>query len=216
MKKLALIVVCFLISSCGREYQFPSAVTENAVTENAQVVFSPTSGKWNDGSMADDRIVFTKHISPGSGSYSEYVSPRQKLYLSSTYEFLIDGRLIGYSEHDLKFYEVRYQNGVFVEKKLNPQEVRALFPGLDVILLSSADNQNTIQIKKKWFGPQTFLLLNDTDTFYYKYSFEKFKNAATPFKSAISIAEPIQLVFSHYGSRDAINPPLFINISKGV
>lgn len=215
MKKVALVIICFLISSCGKEYQFPSAVTENTITENAQVVFSPSSGKWTNGGMIDDRIVFTKHISSGSGSYSEYVSPRQKLYLSSTYEFLSDGRLIGYSEHDLKFYEIRYQNGVFVEKKLNPEEVQALFPGLDIILLSTAENHNTIEIKKKWFGPQTFLLLNDTDIFYYKYSFEKFKNAPAPFKSAITVTEPTRLIFSHYGSRDTINPPLFINISRG-
>lgn len=83
--------------------------------------------------MAEDRIVFTKHISAGSGSYSEYKSPEQELYLSSTYEFLSNGRLIGYSGHELKFYELKYiKDGVW-QVELTPEQVAELFPGLEII-----------------------------------------------------------------------------------
>ena len=113
MKNLAVLCLVCLLAACNSACEFPAAVTEDAVRENYQVVYSPSAGVWNNGGMAEDRIVFTKHVSPGSGSYSEYVSDVQTLYLSSTYEFLYAGRLIGYSEHELKFFEVVYRDGKF-------------------------------------------------------------------------------------------------------
>ena len=95
MKNLAVLCLVCLLAACNSACEFPAAVTEDAVRENYQVVYSPSAGVWNNGGMAEDRIVFTKHVSPGSGSYSEYVSDVQTLYLSSTYEFLYAGRLIG-------------------------------------------------------------------------------------------------------------------------
>lgn len=112
MKNLAVLCLVCLLAACNSACEFPAAVTEDAVRENYQVVYSSSSGVWNNGGMAEDRIVFTKHVSPGSGSYSEYVSDVQTLYLSSTYEFLYAGRLIGYSEHELKFFEVVYRDEI--------------------------------------------------------------------------------------------------------
>lgn len=189
MKNLAVLCLVCLLAACNSACEFPAAVTEDAVRENYQVVYSPSSGVWNNGGMAEDRIVFTKHVSPGSGSYSEYVSDVQTLYLSSTYEFLYAGRLIGYSEHELKFFEVVYRDGKFEQVELSPAQVRELFPAVEVVLVSEAEG-GVITVSRLPFGPKAFLLLNDTPTSYYHYSFENFYGYGTPLKSVLKLTKP--------------------------
>lgn len=215
MKNLAVLCLVCLLAACNSACEFPAAVTEDAVRENYQVVYSPSAGVWNNGGMAEDRIVFTKHVSPGSGSYSEYVSDVQTLYLSSTYEFLYAGRLIGYSEHELKFFEVVYRDGKFEQVELSPAQVRELFPAVEVVLVSEAEG-GVIPVSRLPFGPKAFLLLNDTPTSYYHYSFENFYGYGTPFKSVLKVGEARDIVFSHFGTDNAVNPNLTISIVNGL
>lgn len=91
MKNLAVLCLVCLLAACNSTCEFPAAVTEDAVRENYQVVYSPSAGVWNNGGMAEDRIVFTKHVSPGSGSYSEYVSDVQTLTFLRLTSFFMPG-----------------------------------------------------------------------------------------------------------------------------
>lgn len=212
MKKLFTFLSLILLAACTTPYPFNWQIKDNAVDNNTQVVYVPSANYWNNAGMAKDRIVFTKHITSGSGSYSEYASDKTTLYLPTTYEFLYDGRLIGYSEHDLKFYEIVYKNKKFETKPLNKSAVQDLFPELDIVTTSSAKN-GILVIKKPVFEDKTFLLLNDTDVSYYHYSFEDFKNANTsPFKSMLTIKDSGNIIFSHFGSTAPEYPTLTIKI----
>lgn len=91
MKNLADSVSGLSVGSLHSACEFPAAVTEDAVRENYQVVYSPSAGVWNNGGMAEDRIVFTKHVSPGSGSYSEYVSDVQTFTFLRLTSFFMPG-----------------------------------------------------------------------------------------------------------------------------
>ena len=213
MKKLCLFAIIGMLAACDSPYRFPGDVTADAVGANHQVVYSPAAGVWSNGSMAEDRIVFTKHISAGSGSYSEYKSPEQELYLSSTYEFLSNGRLIGYSGHELKFYELKYiKDGVW-QVELTPEQVAELFPGLEIIRTSSAKD-GIIEVERRPFGTKTVLLLNDTPASYYHYSFENFEHSGEPFKSVLRLNDARDIVFSHFGKADEANPILILRVKN--
>lgn len=214
MKNLLIILCIMVLVGCSSEYKFPEAVTEDVINENYQVVFSPSSNTWNNGGMVEDRIVFTKHISTGSGSYSEYVSRDKTLYLPTTYEFLYQGRLIGYSEHDLKFYEVKYIDNDFEIVELTPGQVEKLFEGLEIKLTSSILD-GEIEVSKLPWEEKTFLLLNDTPTSYYHYSFEDFKGFGHPFKSVLKVKKARKIIFSHFGANDELFPAVTINIVNG-
>lgn len=214
MKKIWSLVCLVLLVGCSSEYKFPEAVTEDAVGENYQVIYSPSSGIWSNGSMVEDRIVFTKHISSGSGSYSEYVSPQKTLFMPTTYEFLYEGRLIGYTQHDLKFYEVKYEDNDFNIAELSPEQVGRLFEGLEIITASSALD-GELEVSKLPWEEKTFMLLNDTPESYYHYSFEDFKNFGHPFKSVLKVNKAQKIVFSHFGANDEQNPALTINVVNG-
>lgn len=214
MKKTVVLCLVWLLAACNRAYEFPSDITGNAIAENDQVVYSLSTESWNRSKMNNDEIVFTKHISVGSGSYSEYLSDTQNLHLASTYEFLRDGRLIGYSDHELKFYEVVRRDGKFKQVELSPAEVGELFPGLDIVRLSEADGK-TLTVNRLPFGKKTFLLLNDTPVSYYHYSFEKL-SGNKPFKSVLTVDKAGDVFFSHFGADDAINPKLTVRVINGI
>lgn len=216
MKKLAAFLCLFFLAACSSPYVMNNQIVDNAVENKTQVVYVPSANYWNKGAMADDRIVFTKHITSGSGSYSEYASAKDTLSLPTTYEFLYDGRLIGYNEHDLKFYEVIYKKGKFTTITLTPKQVHDIFPGLDIVTTSSAKN-GVITIEKPVFEDMTFLLLNDTDVSYYHYSFEEFKNTAgSPFKGMIKVKDTDALLFSHFESTAPEYPVLKIKIKDTI
>ena len=138
---------------------------------------------------------------------------KQELYLSSTYEFLSNGRLIGYSGHELKFYELKYiKDGVW-QVELTPEQVAELFPGLEIIRTSSAKD-GIIEVERRPFGTKTVLLLNDTPASYYHYSFENFEHSGEPFKSVLRLNDARDIVFSHFGKADEANPILILRVKN--
>jgi len=203
-----------LITSCTATYQIPTAVEQNAIAGDAQVAYLRDKAVWQPGTGYGE--IFTKAVSSGSGSYSEYSNDKSSFSSNSTYEFIKDGRLIGYNEHELKFTEVVYKNGNFQAEQLSLSQVRELFPDVEVVPFSSAVD-GVIKVSKPLFGAKTFLLINDTDTSYYRYSFNGscFENSSV-FKSMLTVEHSGFIVFSHYGSRDPLFPVVQIEIEDGL
>lgn len=216
MLKLCTAVVLLIISACSAAYHLPQDIRDNLVNPDNQVVYSPSSNFWSEGGMVEDRIVFTKYVSVGSGSYSEYRASGAELYMDSTSEFLLDGRLIGYNPHDLKFFEAVYQNGIFKSVEMMPDQVAGLFPGLEIVKLSTVKD-GVVKVKKLPFQTKSFLLLNDTPISFYHYSFEDFKGFDGIIKGLLTVEDYRNIVFSHFGSRDdKINPVLTIKVVPGL
>ena len=88
--------------------------------------------------------------------------------------------MIGYNQNDLYFTETVYRDNAFKVRKLSPEEVEKLFPGLTVVKISTAEN-GVLTVRKPLFGSLSFLLLNDTEQSYHRYSFEG-RREARPFK----------------------------------
>lgn len=214
MKKIIRLSLLIFLVSCTGAYTFPASITDEAIVKNHQVLYSTQSGRWNNDGITNDDIVFTKHISSGSGSYSEYISSKQDIYLGTTFEFLYNGKLIGYDQHNLKFYEIKHQKDKFIAVSLKTEQVKKIFKGLQIVKTSEAIN-GVLTIKKLPFEQKSFLLLNDADTGYYHYSFEDFTNLSqAPIKSIITVDCARDIIFSHFGSREQMNPILTLKIEN--
>lgn len=200
MKKLLLLAVLFL----GVQAAF--AIDFDSVKDNTQAVYFTQTKTWSTGGMSDDRIVLTKKMSPGSGGYSEYYFSDGKvaLPLTSNFEFIFDGRLIAVNNADLKYNEIVFEDDKFIEKSLSQEEVQKIFPDAEIIRISQFKN-GKIKVKKGWFKEKTFLLFNDTDLNFYKYSYKPDESIKNPYVTGlITVKKTGKITFSHYGDKEGM------------
>lgn len=171
--------------------------------ENYQAVYTPSSGTWSSGGMAEDRIVLTKKTSVGTGSYSEYYYSDGSLAasLNSNYEFLKEGMLIAVDNAKLKYSKVVYTDSKFEELPLTCEELKKIFPNAEIIKISQFKN-NKITIKKGLFKEKTVLLVNDTDGYFHKFTFKPESVKKTDVKGLITLSKYGKVEFSHYGDNE--------------
>lgn len=207
---LALLMFCSL-AACGGRYKLNQEIVDNALLNQYQVVYKPSINEFSNSGMSEGRIVMTKSISSGSGSYSDYTWGKKTVQLPTTYEFLLNGKFYGYNGHNLKFYDIVYKAKTLQAIEMSSTEVAKLFPELKIVLVSSLIKGQT-SVSKLPFESVSFLLLNDTEYDFYKYSFEGALPSQTPFKGVLSVADYGTVIFSHYGADDAVYPAIKIEI----
>ena len=79
MKKLLTGLLC--LGGMLITMAIVSAYGDDGLYDNYQAVYSPTTKSFSTGLMADDRIVLTKKVSEGTGSYSSYYYSNGKVQL---------------------------------------------------------------------------------------------------------------------------------------
>lgn len=210
MMKCLLSIICLIFfTGAVFAYEVEPAVLQNI--KDLQIVdYNPATRIWSRNLGLND-IVFTRHITHGSGGYSEYKYNNNIYDVDSTYEFLYGGRLLGYNAHNLKFFELTFDGDKFDHRDLTKEEVQYLFPDVEILMLSEFKN-NEISVELPIFRKRTFMLLNDTDVYFYKYQFEYFKRKRTAFNNIFEVTYPRVLIYSHYKSRDEMFPILKINV----
>lgn len=171
------------------------------------------NGVWSDKVAKRETPYFVKFISDGTGNYSEfYNSDGQFAFTTGTqYEFIYKGSLIGYSNHDLKFYELGCNNDLKCKRELTAEEVQTLFPDFKIVKISEfSKNTNSLKIKKDKAHFRV-ILLNDTDRYFYHYSFTSgnSKFETYPLKGFLNIKKRGMIQFSHFGDNTK-NFPWFI------
>jgi len=196
---------------CGSAvaYEVNPAVL-NSVSDLQIVDYNPSSKTWSRNLGLNDQ-VFSKHMTTGSGGYSEYKTKDNFYDTDSTYEFLYGGKLYGYNGHTLKFFELLFDGEKFEHRDLTKEEVQFLFPSVKILLVSEFEN-NELTVKLPIFRKKDFMLLNDTDREFYKYQFEYYKGRRTAFNNIFETAMPRVLIYSHFKSRDEMFPILKINL----
>lgn len=210
MKKIILLMMLALTMNSALAYEYNSAMIDNAVKEDQQIEFCPIKNMWGR-NFAINNLLFTKHITHGSGSFSEY-ELKKKLYdTDTTYEFLYNNQLIGYNMHKLKFYNMEFENDKFKNTVLSDIQLKELFPNVEIVKVSQFKD-NKITLDKPWFESKTFLLVNDTDRDFYKYQFENYKKQDELIRGLFEVKRPGTLIYSHFGSRDEMFPILKIHV----
>ena len=90
-----------------------------------------------------------------------------------------------------------------------------LFPDVEIVYISKFKN-NKIVLRKPKNVKRTYLLINDTNKDFYKYSFENRDNQTELIKGLFEIDKPQKLIFSHFGSRDKLFPIVTIIVKNSL
>lgn len=205
-KMLVIFVLSFSILSANA-IDFNNIDYKN-IKESSKITF--TDGVWSQKVNKKRDVYFVKKVSAGTGSYSEfYTSDGDFLFSTGTqYEFLKDGKLIGYSNPDLKFYEFYLNNNFLEKRELTEVEINELFKNFHIIRISDfSKSTNALKIKKTHKNYK-IILLNDTDRYFYNYNFTsgnaKFEQYYL--KGFLNIKKGGMIQFSHFGDDTKENP----------
>lgn len=194
--KIIKTVVLFLIlifapMLSGYSYEL------NGILNGDEVYYSPERDSWSNEVIYPDSITYVKKNSDGLGAYSIYFSDKGGVafFLGSDYEFIKDGRLISSHNSQLNFYEVIYLKGSFSEVKLSEDEVRDLFPDLQMVKISDFKN-NALRFRKKTDTLREFLIYNDTDKDFYNFKFYPFYVNKNGVKGILSVKNANEIKFT--------------------
>lgn len=194
MKKILFILGLTILSIT------PTFAINEELLDGAQVKYSPQNKIWTVVGNNPEYIIYTKKTTSGTGSYSEYYTldkTEPEFVLSSNYEFVRNGKLIAVINKDLKFAQVINKNGKIHEKELSKGEIEKLFPDTKIIKISSF-KKHKITLKPKKF-PQQYLLWNNTDKNFHKYSITPYNTDRPYINGAFRVDKEGEFIFSHFG-----------------
>ena len=212
MKRLILVLSLLLTTNSVFAYNY-SGIVKNSLNVNQKVNYSPETMEWHR-NVNPSNINFTKQMTIGSGSYTEFVNDSHYYDTNTTYEFFDGNKLLGHNMHLLKFFELDFDKKI-TQRELTPDELKMLFPDVEIVYISKFKN-NKIVLRKPKNVKRTYLLINDTDKDFYKYSFENYDNQTELIKGLFEIDKPQKLIFSHFGSRDKLFPILTIIVKNSL
>ncbi len=194
MKKFILILTILL-------FGIPSFSADiKPVLNNTELLFSPNDNIFSIGAPTDNKISISKKTSTGTGNYSIYTYNNNETMLGSDYEFLFNGRLIACHNAALKLFEVIYNGKNFEEKQLTDAQIQEIFPDAEIIKISQFNQDKKLTVKKHFLEKKNFLLLNDTDKYFHKYSFHPQSVKFTPVAGLFKASSIGKITFSHFGT----------------
>lgn len=205
MKRIFLTIIlllCLDLSVLAENIQYKNIKPDEHLTFTE-------NGQW---SLAGKKTAdyYIKKISDGTGNYSEFYNPQGEFVFSTgcQYEFIHQGSLIGYSNHELKFYEFSIENGILTQKELDENEVQNLFKDFKMIKVSEfSTSTNSLRLKKDK-KHYKIMLWNDTDRYFYHYGFtsNNAKFQTYPLRGFLDITKKGMIQFSHFGDNTKENP----------
>lgn len=208
MKKLLMtLLILGLTSSNVFAYDY--------IKEAQSVYFNPANSSWSLTKQSDSDLQLKNKSYIGSGGFQEYYFDNGELAIGpeTNVSFVEKGELFGINIQDLKFYRYKYQDGKFIKKELGKESVKKLFPDYKIVKISKFRN-NEITLYKKPFHKKKVLLLNDTDSSFYKYNYEPKSVCKDSMKPFIKISHSGKIVFSHYGDDTVEAPALKIYVKN--
>uniref|UniRef100_UPI004028593E hypothetical protein n=1 Tax=Candidatus Scatousia sp. TaxID=3085663 RepID=UPI004028593E len=191
-------------------YDYTDTV-RNALSIDQQVNYLSKTKEWVRNTNSDG-INFRKDVTKGTGGFSILDKDGNFYDTNTTYEFFDGKKLIGHNMHLLKFFELGFDDKV-TQRELSPEEIKVYFPDVELVYISKFKN-NKIVLKKQKNEKKTYLLVNDTDRDFYKYSFENSEYKDEYIRGLFEVEKPQTLIFSHFGSRDKLFPILKIKIKN--
>ena len=120
---------------------------------------------WND-KIKNNNFYYTKN---GNSFYTQNGS----LVFNSgcDYLFITGGKLIGYANDELKFYEFAKEDNYTTKRELDSLEVSALFKDFKVILISEFTTTTNVYKLIKKRSEEKIILINDTNQNFKDYKF---------------------------------------------
>ena len=161
MKKIILLLIAFFLCLEVTASDFKSLPYKN-IKQNGSITYV------NDGwikKAKKDGLSFKRQAN------SFYSKNGMEFDTESDYVFVKDGRLIGYSSSDLKFYEFVFNEDHVIRQALSYDETAQLFKNYKIILISEfSESTNSIKFKKRRANKK-LMIINDTDLKFDNYEF---------------------------------------------
>ena len=218
---LTLIAIFLLQNIC-----FAKLADEifSGISQEQQIYYSVCSNKWfyqepkqrNKCKIPVIRDVFESD----DIEYSNFVDENGDTLFApsgSTYEFIYNGHLITYHENDIKFFEIIFskKNRKFIEIPVKESVIKNILGNPKIIYISDFNDKNEVTIRKNPFKRKNYLILNDTDKYFYGYDLQT-ANKNSILKTLFFIKKSGNVEFSHYLG-DEIRYPIYkINFKFGL
>ena len=170
MRKIfAYLIVFLLLNLSAFANNFPDIKYKN-INVKDRITYDAETSIWSKANK-NDKNYFVK--TNGFGDFYDYLDSEQNFAFSTKceYEFIYNKTLVGYSNKDMKFYEILYDNNTVAKRALSKEEVEEILPDYTVISISEfSTNTNSLKIKKSDRVLKIFLY-NDTGNEYEMYNF---------------------------------------------
>ena len=163
MKKFILsLFLCFITSLSVYAEHFPDIQYKN-IGNKDKISYNSETDKWSKKFDKKTESYFIK--TKGFGDFYDYLYPTKDFAFSTNceYEFIYNDSLIGYSNKDLKFYEIKFINNGLNKRELTREEIEKILPEYHVIYLSDFSSKTNSYKIKKHMGDLKILLVNDSD-----------------------------------------------------
>ena len=206
MKKVFLfLLVCFILNISVCAENFPKIKHKN-INVKDKIAFDISSNTWSKfNKKSTNYFIKVK----GFGDFYDYLDSEQNFAFTTNceYEFLYKDSLIGFSNRDMKFYELLYDNKTIGKRALTKEEVEAILPDCKVVSLSDFSTKtNSLKIKKD-LGALKILLFNDTDRTFDNYIFTSGNSNFEQYdlRGFLTVHTPGMIQFSKLGEQDDKN-----------
>jgi hypothetical protein len=204
MKKLLVLMIILFVSQCS----FASDLKDlpyKGIKQDGKIKITEAD-TWTDKVRHKDLNYFIKQ---GSVLYNK--SNSKSYTTDCDYMFIYGGRLIGYSETDLKFYEFVPSAEHISKNELNLSEVAQLFRDFRIILISDFSTTTNVYKFRKKRSKENILILNNTDIKFYNYGFTTNNSEFEKYiiNNTICITKKGLIQFSQFGENTK-NTPWFI------
>lgn len=213
MKRFIICAILLLSSNAVIAYEYSSEFNDSIIKEEQQIKYCPNTQTWGNNCNDENAMEFIKRITYGSGGFSIFEKGKALYDTDTTLEFIKNNQLYGYNMHKLKFFNLNFANDKFDKTELSEEQIKELFPNIDIIKVSQFTN-GELTLYKPLFKTITFMLINDTDEFYYKYHLENYDKQDELIHGIFEISKAGDYIYSHFGSRDKLFPILTIHIKN--
>ena len=202
MKRFILLTLILLFSiTTVIADNYPSIPYKN-IKNKTKIFYDAEHNIWTSKHDKKSQDYFTKAILNKEETY--YLKQDGNIAFSTDcdFDFITNGKFIGYSNSDLKFYDLLYKDGQLSKTPLDKDEIQSLFKNYKIILLSEfSNNTNSLKIRKG-IGNANLILTNDSDKTFNDFSFTsgnaKFK--VYDLKGFITVSKKGMIQFSKFGA----------------
>lgn len=141
----------------------------------------------------------------GFGDFYDYLDADKNFAFTTDceYEFIYNDSLIGFSNRDMKFYEIIYSGNSIGKRALTKEETEALLPDYKVVSLSDFSAKTNAFKIKKGIAPLKIFIFNDTENPFDNYLFTSGNSKFEQYdlRGFITVQTPGMIQFSKAGEQ---------------
>ena len=202
------IFICFILMlgmmNIVSAENFPNLKYKNIGLKD-KISYDIQTNTWSKKIDKKNKNYFVKV--KGFGDFYDYLDADKNFAFSTNceYEFIYNNTLIGYSNRDLKFYEIIYDNNTIGKRALTVEETEALLPDYKIISLSEFSPKTNAFKIKRGSSPLKIFIYNDTENTFDNYTFfsgnAKFEQY--DLKGFLTVHTPGMIQFSRTGEQNS-------------